>query len=123
MLIHEQWFDASPSSAGGVRRFVTGVVHDDPRSMDTLELAVSELATNAIVHGRGRFLVRVERRPGTVRVEIEDPNPALPSPERPDPEAVRGRGLDIVDRVTTRWGVTPTDQGKVVWFEVPRQDT
>jgi len=38
----------------------------------------------------------------------------------PDPLAPLGRGVMLVDRLASRWGVEPQCEGKVVWFELPR---
>ena len=43
-----------------------------------------------------------------------------PFRRNPGPDTVTGRGLMLVDALTDRWGSAPTDDGKVVWFELDR---
>lgn len=84
-------------------------------------LAASELLTNAVEHGRGeKVRVRVPDEPGVFRVEVwDDGGPT--SPQIPQ-EALDdfGRGLLLVDALTSRWGVMQIVGGVVVWFEVDR---
>jgi len=115
----ERWFDADAANLAGARQFVadaapSGVAEDD------LLLSVSELVTNALLHARTSFRVRVTASPRSVRVEVFDANPLLPTAKNYGPTAVTGRGLRIVEHLSSDWGVTPVDGGKWVWFEMPR---
>jgi anti-anti-sigma factor len=87
-----------------------------------LLLSVSELVTNALLHGRTGFRVRVTTGPRALRVEVFDANPLLPTAKNYGPAAVTGRGLRIVERVSSDWGVTPVEGGKWVWFEMLRPE-
>ncbi|MER5301096.1 ATP-binding protein [Streptomyces lasiicapitis] len=90
-------------------------------------LALSELVTNVVRHVPDRrCAVLILRRPGGIRVEVSDASPELPAPPAPpghSPDggelAEDGRGLLLVEAVTTRWGVTvlPERAGKTIWFE------
>ena len=53
-----------------------------------------------------------------VRVEVGDGSTALPEFRTPRPEETGGRGLSLVETLSSRWGVTRTVGGKRVWFEV-----
>ena len=91
---------------------------DDPR-MDDVLLATSELVANAVLHGEGTLTISVW--PGdALRVVVTDDGGATPHLRRHHPDDERGRGLFLVDALTTRWGVIPKaiGQGKSVWFEV-----
>jgi D-alanyl-D-alanine dipeptidase len=85
------------------------------------ELLVDELVSNAMLHARGRGVdVTIRAHGTTVRVEVSDPDPQFALDER-DPGKEPGRfGLRIVDSIAPRWGVEPTDFGKVAWFELDR---
>lgn len=84
-----------------------------------LELLASELATNAVVHARTPFVVRVGCSDGTIRLEVEDASSSLPWQERHGPTASVGRrGLLVVERIATRWGVRAEPAGKVIWAEI-----
>ena len=92
-----------------------------PEQLDDVILATSEVVTNAILHGEGPVRVRAWMANTAVHVEVGDAGRGNPQPATGignDDEA--GRGLFIVDMVTTRWGALPTipGPGKTVWFEV-----
>lgn len=91
-------------------------VDDDTR--DSAVLLTSETVTNAFTHGRSEARLLVEAGPGVVVVQVGDDNSRHPSPAARDPEALDGRGLEIVQLVAARWGVRDDDYGKTVWFEV-----
>lgn len=85
---------------------------------DDAALAVSELATNAVVHVGAAFLLRMVTSPSGVRVELRDPSTQLPTARNFSHTAGTGRGLRIVEESVDRWGVDPGPRGKTVWFEV-----
>ena len=109
-----------PRSVAEVRRFAVSVCADCSEEVrDTVALLVSEVATNALVHGRGDVEVRVlAPRDGLLRVEVSDGDPALPRPRAASTDAEGGRGLALVDALAASWGTHASPTGKVVWFEV-----
>lgn len=67
---------------------------------ELLILAVSELATNTLQHTTGGGRVRVWAEPGRLVCEVADRGGPRPfGRHMPPPEAIRGRGLAIVERV------------------------
>ncbi|WP_407838441.1 ATP-binding protein [Streptomyces sp. DSM 116496] len=94
-----------------------------PARVDDLVLCVSELATNAVLHGTpcaGRFfLVRLLAFDDTVRIEVHDTEPTWRgSPTDTTPaDATAGRGLPIVAALSDEWGVLRDHPGKAVWAE------
>jgi anti-sigma regulatory factor (Ser/Thr protein kinase) len=86
---------------------------------DAVVLCADELITNAVRHGGGSFEVKVQTDGLTVRVSVRDAEPASPVLRPPREEGERGRGMHIVDVVSSRWGCERSGRGKVVWFEVP----
>ncbi|WP_043378417.1 ATP-binding protein [Streptomyces mutabilis] len=89
--------------------------------VDDVVLCVSELATNALLHGvppgRG-FLLRLLPCGDGVRVEVHDSGGGVPAaPLDPDGADEGGRGLLLVSELADKWGVTEREPGKVVWFE------
>lgn len=93
------------------------------RAEDVL-LCVSELATNALVHGvppgRG-FLLRLVPygEDGGVRIEVHDSGggvPVLPRQDVKEP-CEGGRGLLLVSELADKWGVGERCPGKIVWCE------
>ena len=120
---------ADTRSAGDARRFVDEVLAqwDCGPLLDDVQLLVSELVTNAVVHAGSEAQVAVRLLPDALRVEVVDHSDEgpLPAPkEQPvPPGAESGRGLFLVERLATAWGVERIEGGKSVWFEVPRPDS
>ena len=72
--------------------------------------------TNAVHHGVGPVGVHVAWGDGDVRVEVEDQSPGWPVVQAIDPEALNGRGLTLVEGLSSGWGVLAGGPGKDVWF-------
>ncbi|MFE9450291.1 SpoIIE family protein phosphatase [Streptomyces sp. NPDC006739] len=87
---------------------------------DDVLLLVSELVTNAVRFAAGPVTVRLIRSGHGLLCEVGDTGNGRPRLRRGGPLDDGGRGLQIVHRLTTRWGVRWTDTGKVVWAEVGR---
>ncbi|MFC9824441.1 ATP-binding protein [Streptomyces erythrochromogenes] len=94
---------------------------------DDLVLIATELATNAVRHGgTPARITLVLRCPGTgrrvVRLEVEDSGPGFDPRSRTHPvrlQSCSGRGLLLVDTLSSAWGVRPTATGQLVWAELP----
>lgn len=92
---------------------------------ESAELGVSELVTNAVLHARTAFTVAIRQMPsGRLRIEVTDRSPAAPRQQHFRLMSTTGRGLRLIESVSTAWGVEPLapeiGPGKVVWFE-PRE--
>jgi signal transduction histidine kinase len=99
---------------GGLDRTLDGVGHD-------VSLLVSELVTNSVLHGNAQQENLIELAAiageGKIRVEVTDQGPGF-EPGDPQPRGgVGGYGLQIVERLADRWGVTREPQTSV-WFEI-----
>ncbi|MFG6192078.1 ATP-binding protein [Nonomuraea sp. JJY05] len=82
-------------------------------------LVVSELVTNALVHGDGPPCLRMRGGATRVRIEVSDAGERLPEPREPGPS--NGWGLHVVRLLSIDWGTMPVDGetgGKVVWCEL-----
>jgi anti-sigma regulatory factor (Ser/Thr protein kinase) len=87
-----------------------------------LVLLATELFTNAVRHSgataRDRIWLRLERRPGSARIEVTDPGPGfIPNARTPGARQVSGRGMFLLDQLADRWGVGH-DGGFLVWGEL-----
>ena len=116
----EVTLDADARSAAQARRFVTDHLRQagEGELAEAAELLVSELVANAVLHAQGQLTVAVIARAGGVRVEVSDGSVQGPRPRQFTEEASTGRGLLLVEAMASSWGVTPTDGGKTVWFEL-----
>ena len=112
----------SPRAA---RRLVARALEewDCAAALDTVVLLVSEVVGNAVVHARTEVEVAVRLLANAIRIEVRDESPAPARPRDPGPEGESGRGLHLVERLSSAWGEERTGGGKVVWFEVPRLDS
>ncbi len=86
--------------------------------LDTAELLVSEIVTNALVHAGTPVDVAFSFVDGGLRVEVTDGSPHLPSPRGYGPSAGTGRGLMLLEEMVDEWGVVADDPGKTVWFQL-----
>lgn len=86
--------------------------------VDTVELLVSELVTNAVRHAGTGYELMVCPRDDGMRVEVWDDDDTIPAPiENLDPLSTSGRGLALVEALADECGAEPTDRGgKKVWF-------
>lgn len=90
---------------------------------ETLRLLVSELLSNAVLHGQGesmRLVARIEG--GTCRVEVIDSGHGFDAAATmPSPLAPGGRGLFLLDALSQDWGVYE-GASTHVWFELELSD-
>ncbi|MGZ4183780.1 MAG: ATP-binding protein [Solirubrobacteraceae bacterium] len=113
-------FPEQPESVTAARRFATDVLREvSPDVTATVELLVSELATNCIRHTNSAFDLTIIQSGAEIRVEATDYDAGAPTMRSPEPTDPSGRGLRIVDALAAAWGVEHRSaQGKTVWFTV-----
>ncbi len=115
---------ASPTSSGAARRFVSSFLGERTGpTWDDVHLMVSELVTNAVTHAHSSPQVIVQVHGTTLRVEVHDESMVLPGIRRADDAEPGGRGLKIVDRLASEWGIERRPGGKAIWFHVPLVDS
>jgi anti-sigma regulatory factor (Ser/Thr protein kinase) len=122
----ERRFPQERSSVREARGFVVHALiqHDLSHLVDDIELVVSELVTNVVVHAETPVRVVVEELPFCVKLSVYDERADRPVPrlsQRLD-SGDGGRGLGIIDACSAAWGVeTGHGFGKCVWalFAVP----
>jgi hypothetical protein len=56
-----------------------------------------------------------------VRVSVSDESDEPLQPRDAEPQSESGRGLALVEAMSSNWGVLRRQGGKTVWFEVPRR--
>ncbi|MFI8825888.1 SpoIIE family protein phosphatase [Streptomyces sp. NPDC053431] len=89
--------------------------------IDTVELLVSELVTNALRYGEGEIRLRL-LRDRTLVCEVWDAGLVQPRRRRAKDTDEGGRGLQLVGLLSAAWGSRRTPRGKTVWFELPLPD-
>ncbi|MYY03892.1 SpoIIE family protein phosphatase [Streptomyces sp. ATexAB-D23] len=89
--------------------------------VDTTELLVSELVTNALRYGEGEIRLRL-LRDRTLVCEVWDAGLVQPRRRRARDTDEGGRGLQLVGLLSAAWGARRTPRGKTVWFELPLPD-
>jgi len=122
--LSEKFFRRERRSVPAARHFAHAFLAewglaDAERSGDVL-LCVSELATNALVHGvppgrQFRVFLRYDGR--VLRVEVHDSGGGVPCVDQAGDGDEGGRGLLLVAALADKWGVAERDLGKVVWAE------
>ncbi|MDN3263224.1 SpoIIE family protein phosphatase [Streptomyces sp. CSDS2] len=109
-----------PRSVGRAREYARNRLEswDLEPLIDTTELLVSELVTNALRYGEGEIRLRLllDR---TLVCEVWDSGLVQPRRRRARDTDEGGRGLQLVGLLSAAWGARRTPRGKTVWFELP----
>jgi PAS domain S-box-containing protein len=112
-----------PRSVGRAREHTRSqlLAWDLEQLVDTTELLVSELVTNALRYGEGEIRLRLllDR---TLVCEVWDAGLVQPRRRRARDTDEGGRGLQLVGLLSAAWGSRRTPRGKTVWFELPLPD-
>ena len=83
-------------------------------------LAISEVVTNAAIHAGGATKISAWSRLDSprLRVEVRDSSTLVPVKRLATGDDIGGRGMSIVELVSSNYGSFPVTGGKVVWFEL-----
>jgi len=117
----------APSSVVAARWHITSQLREagvvSPAIGDAT-LVVSELLTNAILHARplpgAQVLVAWALRERSLEVAVSDGGSMTrPRTAQPSLSSIGGRGLAIVEYLSSRWGVLASDFGLTVWAVLP----
>jgi anti-sigma regulatory factor (Ser/Thr protein kinase) len=122
--------DPVPESAGRARRAARTMLTDWRLGhlVEDVDLVVSELVTNALLHGGGdgpagaAAAIRLELQlsGGRLTCRVVDPSPLPPAPEEATETAESGRGLILVEALAAAWGWQELPDGKAVWASFGR---
>ncbi|MFF8639370.1 ATP-binding protein [Streptomyces sp. NPDC015345] len=118
-----------PNSVAQARRLLRAqlgvwAVRDED-ACDAAALVLSELVTNAVVHTTSRWIVcEFCADSGKLRISVRDEGcgPGVPRPVHRGADEEHGRGLLLVDAVSSAWGVHEAGpgNGRTVWAELRR---
>jgi anti-sigma regulatory factor (Ser/Thr protein kinase) len=108
----------TPDAPALARAGVAAVTALPEGSAQDLQLLTSELVSNVVRHsGLGatdEMTVRIEDLADRIRVAVTDHGSR-------DPDlSTRARGLELVDRLSTRWSVDREGSRTIAWFELCR---
>lgn len=113
---------ADPRAVGPARHVLRDTLSAwgvDQDTVDNAVLCLSELVTNALIHTDAACQVRVVLDRGVLTTTVRDDGPSVVvdlSSVYVDPLAVHGRGLQLVDALSSRWGSELDTVGTTVWF-------
>jgi len=116
----ERAFRGDTAAPAHARNFVVDVLGlwGRPDLIDDAMLIVSELSTNAVLHGRSEFVVQLRRNGSNVRIEVIDDSGHEPLPATAEQLATSGRGLSLIAALSQSWGFDLIADGKSVWAEL-----
>jgi anti-sigma regulatory factor (Ser/Thr protein kinase) len=115
---------AGPAAAAEARSQVRAAIDawDVPVDPSVAALLTSELVTNAIAHQAGESVMLVITCAcDQLRVDVHDTSWAVPVLVDAPADAEAGRGLVLVDSLSTTWGFCLTPVGKAVYFTLAFQ--
>ncbi|HEY8547878.1 MAG TPA: ATP-binding protein [Acidimicrobiales bacterium] len=118
---HTETFGRDHREVARARHLVTGLLQrwGLRGEVPTFELAVSELVSNALLHGAGEIQVQLScDASGSVRLAVADEGWDVPGGAGPHLEErlAGGWGLRFVDRLAERWGTHHDEHGTLVWM-------
>jgi DNA-binding NarL/FixJ family response regulator len=114
-------FAPDARSPGRAREFASAFLgRREGTLLETVQLLLSELVTNAVLHAQTEACVTIAMFDRYVHVEVIDSNP-VPALARSAAGAdENGRGLALVAALAQRWGTVLVPDGKIMWFDVQR---
>jgi GAF domain-containing protein/anti-sigma regulatory factor (Ser/Thr protein kinase) len=112
-----------PHAASLARRLVldTLAAWDREDLSDGAVLAVSELVTNAVLHGGAPVELELTAVDGGLRLGVRDGSRVIPVRPLATTDNMTGRGIALVEAVASRWGVDQLEDGKRVWCVITAQ--
>ncbi|CAM5444048.1 ATP-binding protein [Streptomyces viridifaciens] len=107
---------ALPGMVGPIRRFLRDLLHAMGLDPDSACLILSEVVTNALLHGEGRPGITLELLCGELHITVSDASGGPLLRQAWDDARASGRGLDIVEALSEEWAVELIgSHGKAVW--------
>lgn len=124
--LYTRWLPAGRAYVGDGRTWVMRCAGDagvPTEQAEDARLLTGELITNAVLHscsGADGLDLWLAIGPSLLRFACADSGGGtVPTRLAPGPAAVAGRGLMLVDRLATTWGVVPRSDERtvqIVWF-------
>ncbi|WP_330457464.1 ATP-binding protein [Streptomyces sp. NBC_00820] len=125
-LEHHQDLVAHAENLGAIRQSIRSRLEDWGLKViaDEVVVCANELLTNVHDHaGSHECEMTLSRRRNRVRVVVSDGSSQMPALKLATSSEESGRGLTLIDRLSSAWGARRTDPGgKEVWFELSIPD-
>lgn len=117
MSAHSRWtFAGDPTAAASARTALRSVLEGEPGGLvDDVELLATELITNAVRHGSGDVLLTLEQEGDLLVIAVTAAAAGDPEERVASTEAPSGRGLAIVEALTSEWGWEREGDQVTVW--------
>lgn len=116
---------ADETGPGTARRFLKETLESwglDVAVVESALLCASEVVTNVVLHVGESSVMSVHRHEDRVVVHVHQPStgqsPEIKPADLEDPLSVAGRGLLLVEAMSSRWGTTATGSVSCVWYEL-----
>jgi anti-sigma regulatory factor (Ser/Thr protein kinase) len=114
--------EGNPESVAHARRFVKRKLGESHPALDDVTLLVSELVTNSVIHSNSRnggsVTLAIADCHDLVHVDVADAGGENIPQVREDLSAECGRGLMLVDLISSAWNVHEDAAGRTVSFQV-----
>ena len=115
-------FAGDRSAAGQARRFAAEVLTDwglGDEAVETARLCVSELVTNAVIHAGSETTVTLRSDGTHLLLLVQDSGShKRVRVQGSEPERISGRGLSLVEALSSAWDVEQSTDGTLVWCEL-----
>ena len=113
---------ATPRSVVAARRVLRELlsVWGAPQDREDAELLATELVANVVDHvgGDGSLTLEIDLADDWLRIAVVDGSAVRPVVQELSGVRPRGRGLQMVAAIATRWGVEEHHGGKRVWLDL-----
>ncbi|WP_214416488.1 ATP-binding protein [Sphaerisporangium fuscum] len=112
----------SPESVARAREFIRRKLREDHPAFDDVTLLTSEVVTNAVVHSDsrcgGKVIVALADCHDFIHVDVVDAGAETTPCVRQEDFTEGGRGLMLVETLSSAWGTYDHHRGRTVWFQV-----
>jgi len=117
---HLPMSSTSPAVARALARYACEA-WDIGNVTDSAQVVISELVSNAVLHAQTDLDVTIILRASHLVIQVRDRSshcPPRPAGDRSTSGAEHGRGLPLIERLTSAWGCNPAPHGKTVWATI-----
>jgi MEDS: MEthanogen/methylotroph, DcmR Sensory domain/Histidine kinase-like ATPase domain len=114
-------FEAERDAPGQARRMLIAALRLEGYAETLVQdaaLVLTELATNAVLHAQSPFSVSISSEDSMLRIAVTDRDQLTAGHLGEGLVSPPGRGIGLIDAISTRWGTKSHSSGKTVWAEL-----